>query len=325
MFLSYERGSWDGVLIRNPRQAEELDEQLRTLSQEPPMPLPNGSSTYSYPLGSWVYHHKLGQFRLIIQLGFELSIYSPEELPGMYWYLSHICSTHLSHIDHIRTFTAATAKRNLALIANNKPHALEHQLAIKRSLRLLERLTTQIVAIDAFAIALHALYVLLARHKVLPTASSAQAYSADRLRYELRMKPFLPISLPEIVPYEEFHHESTLEGDSDAVVLDRVTCAISEARKAWEATLAHGAFLQDTQGQMSPAPAIEEDWKRETKDTMRACIGASIAIETVKKALNNASSTQQKVDIRVEIPAIGSKARWHDWWVVPQVTPGLGK
>lgn len=259
-------------------------------------------------------------------MGFELSIYSPEELPGMYWYLSHICSTHLSHIDHIRTFTAATAKRNLVLIANNKPNALEQQLAIKRSLRLLERLTTQIVAIDAFAIALHALYVLLARHKVLPTASSAQAYSADRLRYELRMKPFLPISLPEIVPYEEFHHESTLEGDNDTVVLERATCAITEARKACEASLAHGAFLPDSQNQMSPAPAVEEDWKRETKDIMRACIGASIAIEAVKKALNNIpASSQQKADLRVEIPAIGSKARWHDWWVVPQVTPGLGK
>lgn len=295
------------------------------------MPLPNGDSTYSYPLSSWTYHQKLGQFRQIIQLGFELSIYSPEELPGMYWYLSHICSTHLGHIDRIRTFTAVTAKRNLSSIASKKPHALEQQLAIKRSLRLLERLTTQIIAVDAFAISLHALYVLLARHKALPTASSAQAYSSDRLRYELRMKPFLPISLPELVPYEEFHREAILDGDSDVVVLDRATRAISEARKAWEATLAHGAFLPDSQGQTSTAPAIEEDWKREVKDTMRACIGASIAIETVKKALGSNSSssaagTQQRLaDVRVEVPEVGSKARWHDWWAVPQVALGSGK
>ena len=69
----------------------------------------------------------------------------------------------------------------------------------------------QIVAIDAFAIALHALYVLLSRHKLLPTAAGPQAYSNDQFRYELRMKPFLQITLPELVPYEEYSREATLQ------------------------------------------------------------------------------------------------------------------
>lgn len=243
----------------------------------------------------------------------------------MYWYLSHICSTHLGHIDRIRTFIASTAKRNLSSLIGKKRHALEQQLAAQRSLRLLERLTTQIVAVDAFAISLHALYVLLVRHNILPTASSAQAYSSEILRYELRMKPFLPVSLPELVPYEEFRREAVLEGDSDTIVLDRATRAISEARKAWEATLAHGPFLPDSDGKVNKAPAIEEDWKRDIKDTMKACIGASIAIESVKKALagrkDSSDSPSTPIGLRVEIPGIGSKARWHDWWAVPQVSP----
>ncbi|PYH96075.1 amino-acid N-acetyltransferase subunit Mak10 [Aspergillus ellipticus CBS 707.79] len=315
---------WDNLQM----EAEDLDEQLRTLSNEPPLMLANGDATYSYPLSSWAYHHKLNQFRLILQLGFELSIYAPEELPGMYWYLSHICSTHLGHIDRVRTFTVATAKRNLTDMAAKKRGALERHAALQKSLRLLERLTTQIVAIDAFAISLHALYVLLARHHVLPTASSAQAYSSDRLRYEIRMKPFLQITLPELVPYDEYHREAMLEGDSDETVLERATKAISEARKAWEATLANGAFMPEFDDEANTAPAIEEDWKRDVKDTMRACIGASIAIETVKKSLkSNANSAQSKdpanassVNLRVIIPEAGSKARWHDWWIVPQVS-----
>ncbi|PYI05087.1 amino-acid N-acetyltransferase subunit Mak10 [Aspergillus sclerotiicarbonarius CBS 121057] len=316
---------WDNLQM----EAEDLDEQLRTLSKEPPLMLANGDATYSYPLSSWAYHHKLIQFRLILQLGFELSIYSPEELPGMYWYLSHICSTHLGHIDRIRTFTVATAKRNLAEMAAKKRDALERHTALQKSLRLLERLTTQIVAVDAFAISLHALYVLLARHGILPTASSAQAYSSDRLRYEIRMKPFLQITLPELVPYDEYRREAVLEGDSDEIVLERATKAISEARKAWEATLANGAFVQDSDGEENLAPAIEEDWKRDVKDTMRACIGASIAIETVKKALKARANVAEpkegghppSVNLRVTIPETGSKARWHDWWIVPQVSP----
>ncbi|KAH1307433.1 hypothetical protein KXV31_005665 [Aspergillus fumigatus] len=313
---------WDNLQM----EAEELDEQLRTLSEESPLTLSNGDATYSYPLSSWAYHQKLSQFRLIIQLGFELSIYAPEELAGMYWYLSHICSTHLAHIDRIRTFTVAAAKRNLAAMAAMKSNSAERQSAFHKTLRLLERLTTHIVAIDAFAISLHALYVLLARHNLLPTVSGPGAYSSERLRYEIRMKPFIPISLPELVPYEEYRREAILEGDSDDVVLERASKAISEARKAWEATLTNGIFIKNSQGETYHAPAIEEDWKSEVKDTMRACIGASIAIEAVKKALADSGGTSSHADghrvrLRVEVPEVGSKARWHDWWAVPQVTP----
>ncbi|KAA8650465.1 hypothetical protein EYZ11_000815 [Aspergillus tanneri] len=319
---------WDNLQM----EAEDLDEQLRTLSSESPLVLQNGDAAYSYPLSSWAYHQKLSQFRLVLQLGFELSIYSPEELPGMYWYLSHICSTHLGHIDRIRTFTVATAKRNLTALAGKNHQAVERHGVLQKSLRLLERITTQIVAVDAFAIALHALYVLLARHGVLPTASSTQAYSDDRLRYELRMKPFIPITLPELVPYEEYRREAMLDGDSDATVVERATKAISEARKAWEATLANGAFVMDVDDDDDAGDqrrAIEDDWKQEVKNTMRACIGASIAIETVKNALEmhgptggpETANASNRLCLQVDIPETGSKTRWHDWWAVPQVSP----
>lgn len=298
------------------------------LNNEPPLVLANGDTTYSYPLSSWTYHQKLNQFRLIIQLGFELSIYSPEEFPGMYWYLSHICSTHLGHLDRIRTFIVSAAKRNLPSLAGKKADAAERHLAFQKSLRLLERLTTQIVAVDAFAISLHALYVLLVRHNVLPLASSKQAYSSEPLRYEIRMKPFIPITLPELVPYEEYSREAMLEGDSDEIVLERATKAISEARKAWEATLNNGAFVKETEEQTNPASALEDDWSRDVKDTMRACIGASIAIETVKKALTARKSSKDgsnspeelPLNLKVNVPEPGAKTRWHDWWAVPQVS-----
>jgi hypothetical protein len=253
-------------------------------------------------------------------MGFELSIYSPEELPGMYWYLSHICSTHLGHIDRIRTFTVAARKRDLMSTDTRAGNSSQKAAAFHRSFHTLERLTTHIIAVDAFAIALHALYVVLARHNVLPIASSPQAYSSDRLRYEIRMKPFIPITLPELVPYEEYQREAALEGDSDTTILERASKAITEARKAWEANLANGAFIDDPSDSTSTSPlAIEGDWKRDAKDTMRACIGTSVAIEVVKKAL--AASTESKpLNLEVIVPDVGSKARWHDYWVVPQVS-----
>ncbi|OAX84148.1 hypothetical protein ACJ72_01475 [Emergomyces africanus] len=94
-------------------EAEDFDVHLRTLTLEPPIILHGDEPTYAYPLSSWTYHEKLRQLRLILQLGFELSIYSPEEMPKMYWYLSHICSTHLAHLDRIRSCVLA-AKRGRA-------------------------------------------------------------------------------------------------------------------------------------------------------------------------------------------------------------------
>ncbi|KAJ5543567.1 NatC N(alpha)-terminal acetyltransferase Mak10 subunit [Penicillium sp. DV-2018c] len=314
---------WDNLQI----EAEEIDLELRTLSAEPPLQFQGGEPTWSFPLSSWAYHQKLVQFQLILQMGFELSIYSPEELPGVYWYLSHICSTHLGHIDRIRTFTVAARKRDLMSAGDRTGSSSQRASAFHRSFHTLERLTTHIIAVDAFAIALHALYVVLARHNILPIASSPQAYSTNRLRYELRMKPFIPITLPELPPYEEYQREAALEGDTDAAILERASKAITEARKAWEATLANGAFIEDLSTPARPPPsAIEEDWKRDVKNTMRACIGTSLAIDAVKKELATASSTQDKtLNLEVVVPGDGSKSRWHDWWVVPQVSEKKSK
>ncbi|KAJ5142575.1 NatC N(alpha)-terminal acetyltransferase Mak10 subunit [Penicillium bovifimosum] len=314
---------WDNLQI----EAEEIDLELRTLSAEPPLQFQGGEPTWSFPLSSWAYHQKLVQFQRILQMGFELSIYSPEELPGMYWYLSHICSTHLGHIDRIRTFTVAARKRDLMSAGDSDRSSSQKASAFHRSFHALERLTTHIIAVDAFAIALHALHVVLARHKILPIASSPQAYSTDRLRYEIRMKPFIPITLPELVPFDEYQREAALEGDSDAAILDRASKAITEARKAWEATLTNGAFIEDLSTSSRPPPsAIEEDWERDVKNTMRACIGTSLAIEAVKKGLATASSAQdQSLNLEVVVPEIGSKSRWHDWWVVPQVSEKKSK
>jgi hypothetical protein len=314
--------------LTKPLQAEELDAHLQTLTLEPALTLHGGQPTFSYPLSSWVYHEKLRQIRTILQMGFELSVYAPEELAGMYWYLAHICSTHLAHLDRIQTFVLAACKRNNQ---ENQSKSFEKSLAV------LDRHRTYLIATDSFALALHALYVFLDRQKALPHAASDDAYSSGRLRYELRMKPFIPISLPELVSYDVYEGEAALHGETDAAVLERAAAAVGEARKAWEAVLAHGAFLPTVDGPKPvPKPAVEAEWQRNTKDSLRACIGASIAIQTVSKTykIQNSSSaatttmttttTPTKppapLPLRVEIPEIDSATRWHDCWAVPRIS-----
>lgn len=302
-------------------QAEELDTQLQGLTGEVPLTLDNGQSTYAYPLGSWVYHEKLKQMQLIFQMGFELSIYAPEELGGIYWYLAHLCSSHQLHIERIQAFVHAEGRRSKLSKSGEKP--------FERTLSILGRHSLWLIATETFAFGLQALYVFLDRHGVLPHAASKTAYANARLRYELRMKPFLPISLPELVSFDQYEENATLRGQSDGELLKRASRTIADARKAWEAVLAQGPFVttQKPGGEAVRRPAIEADWQRTTKDSLRACIGASSAIQTATKVFKNkttstaaTSKTPISLPLKVEIPEVGSASRWHDWWVVPRIS-----
>ncbi|EEA23234.1 N-alpha-acetyltransferase, non-catalitic subunit [Talaromyces marneffei ATCC 18224] len=314
---------WDNLQI----EAEELDTHLQMLTGEVSLTLENGQSTYAYPLGSWVYHEKLKQMELIFQMGFELSIYAPEELGGMYWYLSHLCSSHQLHIERIQAFVHAEGRRSKRFRGN--------EATFERTLTILGRHSLWLIATETLSLGLQALYVFLERHRVLPHAASQNAYSSARFRYELRMKPFLPISLPELISYDQYEDNATLKGQTDSDLLKRASGAIADARKAWEAVLAQGAFVttttqqkQQNSGEAVRRPAIEADWQRNTKDSLRACIGASIAIQTVTKIfgkMNLSSSVpttngKKSLPIKVEIPEVGSTGRYHDWWAVPRIS-----
>lgn len=191
------------------------------------------------------------------------------------------------------------------------------------------------------------------------------------------MKPFLTISLPELVPFDTFEQESGLVGVSDADVLERASRAIAEAKRGVERCLMAGASLEvegnqagsadgdgrdvpdevpdekerkrqpaktDGKGKsakLEPEPdaeprprLLQDDWTSDMKDSLRACIGASIAIGTVKKAISASApdaasnpdgdeNERPKLNLSVDIPPVGSKGRWHDWWAVPRVTEVL--
>lgn len=312
--------------------------------------LQNGDATYSYPLSSWVYHEKLRQLELIVQLGFELEVYSPEEYPGMYWYLSHLCSTHIAHLERIRMFVVAARKRTLhapSTVNNNNSNnnnsvevSVQNQ-AFAQTIRVLDRHMSVLLATEALALALHALYALLLRHQLLHSASSKSPYSSERLRYELRMKPFIPITLPEPVQFEAFNHEALLADDSDAAVLERATAAAAEARRAWEAVLGQGPFLhspnRSNNSDAGNRSAIVDEWQGDVKNTLRSCIAASIALGTLRASLgpgttsggasSRSASTKSMstkghpiLRLKVEVPEIGSSGRWHNWWLVPRIT-----
>jgi N-alpha-acetyltransferase 35, NatC auxiliary subunit len=307
--------------------AEDLDERIRTFTAEQPALYASNQPTFAYPLSSWVYHHKLIHLRHIIQMGFELSIYAPDEIAGMYWYLSYVCRTHVSHIDRISFFLDRDMQLQDSL--SQGPDAARttdtnSRAVSQRTLKNLFRIYTHLKATDAFSRALHALHTLLLRHEIIETPP--RPYSSDKLRYELRMKPFLGLNVPDPVTFEAFQEESLFQDLGDSELLEEATTRIGDAKRFWEELLKAGWSAEVVGSPLilknelrRKCTTIEGEWSRGTKNVIRACIATSISIATLKKR-SGLGGELDSSGIRATIPVPGEKECWHDWWLVPRLS-----
>ena len=117
---------------------------------------------------------------LVTLLGFELDIFPLHEFDGMYWYLQFYLKTRGSHIERMLSF-AKNESKTLSLL----------------NFHLLEAM-----AMQDLATALVYLYAALGRFGLL--GRPKDPLGDEAFRYEGRMKPFLSMGVPEVVPYEFF-------------------------------------------------------------------------------------------------------------------------
>jgi N-alpha-acetyltransferase 35, NatC auxiliary subunit len=193
--LCHAAVEWDNIQA----EAEDLDAYLQTLSGEIPLPYGSISSdtattnpdntqnpdddsatAYAYPLSSWVYHYKLQQMRLVTQLGFELEIYGASEFVDMHWYLAHVASLHLAHLERISFFVSR------APVPGNHPlgsglgvtgqAALDdHRAKTHATQRRLYAHFSRLKATDTLASALQRVFLILKRHHLLGHQGAAHA------------------------------------------------------------------------------------------------------------------------------------------------------
>jgi N-alpha-acetyltransferase 35, NatC auxiliary subunit len=313
-------------------EAEDLDEIIRKTTNERPRSFPlGGQLTYSYPLSSWVYHHKLCQMETLVQMGFELSIYAPDEIPSMYWYLSHLCSIHLSHLDRIKFFIEKSDLTTSRSIPASYHAPSEQNSKTEASLRFLFRIFAQLKATESLASSLHLVYTILARRGHLSNVS--RPYASDQLRYELRMRPFLHLSIPEPPDFEEFQIATSLQQLTDHEILVEAQRAATQAKTAWEDVLKQTWNCQVMKGQdpkstnsetqHTPAACIEEQWGKDVKNVVKACIGTSISIAMLRRILeesNRKDFTNPIPGKLVELPEPGDKDYWHKYWRIPRIS-----
>ncbi|KAK3320708.1 Mak10 subunit, NatC N-terminal acetyltransferase-domain-containing protein [Cercophora scortea] len=260
---------------------------------------------YCLPLSSWALLYKLRLMEWIVQLGFELETYQPDELAGMYWYLGHLAKTRGQLVERIKAFT-------LHRRANHRPPLTQTMEAqYDRSLAFLRAMMLDSVATWEFARVLSCIYTVLLRLKLI--VPPPRPYSTDALRYEIRMKPFLSITMPELPTFEEFTHGTTQPECSIAALLESASGAIGSARKSF-----------DVLGKLSEQDAFTVDtherWLRGTKNCFKSIIAASIAISTLSDATKGGVEGEEGLGLGLEVVVPKPEKGYHEWWIVPKIT-----
>lgn len=307
--LHHTIADWDNLQL----DAEELDAELREFTKEKPLDEPDfgPEPIYSFPLSSWSYHYKLRQMEWLLQMGFELDVYAIDELDGMYWYLQNIAQTSFRHLQRIRGFLT---KNYVVLHRDSKQENFNTKDdAFGAAISYVNLAMLRATATQALAHALSCLYTVLTRYKLVP--QTPHPYSTDAIRYEQRMKSFLSISLPELLPYRIFHAAVTQPGETSADLLEFAADAVARARKDFELLSKLDAKTARCVGEW-----CDEAWHKNVKDEVKSCITVSITVSTVRKAVDAAEKTKEDA-LKLKVEVLPSEKGYHDWWVVPKVTP----
>lgn len=301
---------WDNLQF----DAEDLDQYLQDTTDEQPLLQPGRMTghgepirLYSLSLSSWAFLYKVRMMEEIIQLGFELEVYQPDELAGMYWYLNYLAKSRLHHTERIKSFIVKRVQD-----ARNQPSKMEAPLEteLHRSLSFVRLSLLDAAVTWELSDALASLYAVLNRlHLIKPVQ---RPYSTDTLRYELRMKPFVSISLPALPTFEHFTEGSTQPDASTETLLEHASRAVLGAKKGLEA-------MAKLSAEDSFSVGSHDSWTANAKSTLKSCISTSLAITNIQAALSKKGSESNGLSIRAEVPT-PDKA-YHHWWLVPKIAP----
>jgi len=188
--------------------AEDYDADILDICQSSVL---NGAVPTSHdfsPLTAWVFYHKLHAMEIVIEMGFELEVYLPDEMGLTYQFLSHISSiqqrhittmisTHRLHLSHLEPFQSLKIKE------------LQTSISTLQTLSSLSLLKTSLTS------SLAKRYSLLYISNLIPVP--AHQLSTPTLRHELRLKPFLKIGTPSLPSADELSSQLQLD---DGVDLD---------------------------------------------------------------------------------------------------------
>ena len=302
--LCHMIGEWEVLQL----DAENIDQEIQLHTGETALryvSLNDGPEIAAppLPLSSWTYLYKVRQMEWIVQFGFELEVYQPDELAGMYWYLNYLSKARVQHVDRIKAFILRAlddAQKNTQTYPD-KVNEFSRCLSYMRLAMLDASVTWEL------AEALSNLYLVLARLELIPCPG--RPYSSDELRYDVRMKPFALIGSPPLPSFAEYK-DATMQSDlSSAEILDDAELALGGAKRGLELMTKFDQFQAFSQ-------LAHARWQGMAKNWLRSAIMTGIAISAVCKALERVEKGE-KLGIKAEVPVPGDA--YHEWWIVPKI------
>lgn len=305
--LCHNVRAWDSL----QGDAEELDQMLQAKTQEllakglqfSPNTIPVEENAWS--LSAWTYLYKLRQMEWIVQLGFELEVYQPDEFAGMYWYLNYLSKLRLEYSPRIKASIVQKVEEMRA--HPGKDSTVETQL--HRSLAFVRLSLLDAAVTWELSDALSCIYTVLGRLGLIKPPP--RPYSDDELRYEIRMKPFAPIGIPELPTFQQFKRQVTQPESSTESVLAAAAKALLEAKKGFES-------LSKSSAEESFSVGSHERWLASVKNGLKSCIAMGLVVSTLQKALQRTEEGGE-LKLKAEVPT-PDKA-YHEWWIVPKLVP----
>ncbi|TKX19480.1 hypothetical protein C1H76_8329 [Elsinoe australis] len=322
--------------------AEETDASLTTIcrttltTRDPILPGLGESGANPaeafFPLASWVYHHKLLAIEVVLQTGFELEVYLPDEFAPQYALLSFFAQTRAEHYGYLTTVLS----RRLSPISPSPsrrappidPTSIQE---IKKAISHLSILASQARLLAALASALCDLYALLSLLDLIPVPQ--RPFSTPELRHELRMRPFLAIGTPMLPSMEELE-DATTGRDGDV----RLGAWCEEAAGKVGVARAEVGSLR-SKGEEAGGKGGKESWEGMCKGYLFGVIGVGVGVAALRGMVKEVGVEkvgdvrrgeaegeeererlrgEVKRRVKVEIPK--PEERRESWCVVPKIT-----
>lgn len=299
--------AWDSLQV----DAEEIDSEVQQLAQNVTAKgLKFSASTTpahfdSWALTSWTYHYKLRMMEWIIQLGFELEVYQPDEFAGMYWYLHFLANMRLEYTNRIKTATL----RKIEDMRSQKNIDSRAEKELLRSIMYVNASLKDATITGTMSDALSSIYNVLGRLGLVKPPP--RPYSNDEMRYEIRMRPFSQIPAPQLPSFETFTKQTTQPGTGTEEILEDASRALAGTKKLFES-------VSKLSAQDSFSEGSHEWWLASVKSALKSCITMGLTITTLQKAVQRQKDGGE-LKLKAEIPK--PEEAYNSWWIVPKLVP----
>jgi hypothetical protein len=279
-----------------------------------------------FPLSTWVYHKKLWMVEKVVLLGFEQDIYLPDEYAGMYLFLSLVATRRKELLKRVEAHYLVLSSEFLKSRRFREVQEIEEEAS-----PYLASLIAEAEGTASLALALARFYIICLYLGKLPMPRR-NPFSTEKLRYEVRMKPFLALQPPEAPPFEDFKAHSQPYGppssspsttdesfikhvkDKDSQLWQEVDTHVKAAKVAFAEYKKLGPSAAKVEG-------VNRSWENEVKSMLATCVSLGLAAKEVRDEVTGETDGDGGVGkgIRIDIPEAGTGKRYAEGWIVGKI------